>query len=125
MWPVNPIRWDDRLRRGDSFRLGFRPCHVDDDGVKTYDFNYTGYTGQAQLRRSANSSVVLLEFTVAIADQDLTPGLVWVTATAAQTAPLTEDSGVYDVQLTSPTAEVQTIAYGMLTIDADVTRAAV
>jgi hypothetical protein len=122
---VQTIKWDDRLRRGDTFRMGFRPAHLDlstEPPTKVYDYNFTGHTGKAQLRRSADSPTVLLEFTVSIPDQSLTPGMVWVTATAAQTAALTEDSGVYDVQLTSGTGDVFTIAGGNIYIDPDVTR---
>ena len=120
---MQPVVWDDKFVRGDGFRLGLRPCHLDDDGTKVYDYNFTGWTGKAQLRRTVDSSVVLLEFTVQIPDQTANPGLVWILATGSQTATVTEDSGMYDVQLTPPAGEPVTIARGKLTMIKDVTRA--
>lgn len=119
---MQPISRNVTIRRGDTFKIGFRLAHMDDDGNPVYDYNFTGWTGKAQLRRSANLVTVELEFDVAIADQSLSPGLVWVTAAADDTAALDIESGVYDVQLTSPTDEVMTIAEGDAEIAQDVTR---
>lgn len=123
--PVQPIKWDDHLRRGDDFRMGFRCAHLDestDPPTKVYDYNFTGATGRCQLRRSADSPVVILNCTVAFPDQTLQPGMVWVTALAADTLELTEDSGAYDVEVTTSTGAVFTIAEGYITIHPDVSR---
>ena len=119
---MQPVSWDDKFVRGDGFRMGFRLAHLDANGNKVYDYNFTGWTGLAQLRRTVDHSVVLLTFTVTIPDQTANPGLVWVTATGAQTATVTEESGVYDVQLTPPAGEPMTIARGRLAMIKDVSR---
>lgn len=119
---MRPVTWDDEMVRGDGFRMGFRPAHLDSNGNKVYDYNFTGWTGKAQLRRSVDSTTVLVEFTVQIADQVATPGLVWVTATAAQTALVDEDSGVYDVQVKPPAGDPMTIARGTIKLIRDVSR---
>lgn len=120
---MQPIVYDTKLVRGDDFSRTFRVGRMV-DGAKVFDIDFTGHTGLAQLRRNTDATVVLLTFAVTIPDQSVTgnKGKFTITATKVQTAALTVESGVYDVQLTSGSGQTTTWATGRISVIPDVSR---
>ncbi len=115
---MKPAIKDIEIRRNDTFRGAFRIWTLV-NGVKTYT-NLSGYVGKAQMRQIATSSDVLLEFDVQV---DLSMlGLVRFSATPVQTAALPMDGGVYDLQLTSPSGDIDTFLTGGARVVSGVTR---
>lgn len=124
---MQPASQDLEIYQGDTFTFFFRLRNrVWDEETQTYIggtyIDLTNYTGKAQIRATADDPTVLQELTVTLANQATLPGGVLVSLTAAQTAALPTTGGVWDVQLTSPTSEVQTFIAGRVTVTREVTR---
>ena len=119
---MEPANRDIKITTGDTFRIGFRVyTRAQNSNTKTY-IDLTGYTGVAKMRKHEADETVLLSFTVAVdPDQTTNRGLVRVTATAVQTAALTE-GGVWACSLTSPGGEKYTWVRGTAFISPGVTR---
>jgi hypothetical protein len=85
--------------------------------------NLSGYTARMQIRRDISSSTVLAELTTENGKISVggSNGEVTVTMTAQQTA-LIERSGVYDIEIVSPSGEVQKIVRGDFVLNLEVTR---
>lgn len=119
---MDPAKRDIKIVTGDTFRLGFRVyTRAQNSSTKTYQ-DLTGYTGTAKLRRHESDDETLLTFTVAVdPDQVTNRGLVRVSATAVQTAALTE-GGVWACSLTSPGGDKYTWVKGAAYVSPGVTR---
>ena len=76
-----------------------------------------------QVRRTVDSTVLLAELTTGNGKIVINGALgqVIVSLTAAQTAAI-ESSGVYDVEIVSPSTEVHKIVRGAFNINLEVTR---
>ena len=127
-YTVQPAAQDLTIYQGDTYDFFFRLRErVWDSGSETYVagsyIDLTGYTnGKAQIRATPADSTVLAEFTVTLSNQSTIPGGVLLTLTASQTAALPTTGGVWDVQLTSPTAEIRTYIAGAVRVLPEVTR---
>jgi len=87
-------------------------------------WNFAGYTGRMQIRRTIDSSVVMIELTTAnggIAFTDAANGELTVSMTAVQTAAL-ETSGVYDLEIINSGGQVSKLIKGTFTLLLEVTR---
>lgn len=93
----------------------------DVDG-ETVPVDLTGYTARAQIRRSAGGELYLDMTDVTLSDD----GVIGITIAAAVTEdPVwdTRSSGVWDLELVSPSGGVVRFASGGVSIVQDVTRA--
>ena len=95
-----------------------------DDASAMLPFDFTGYTGRMQIRRTIESSTFMIELTTAnggVAYTDASNGELTITMTAEQTAGLTS-SGVYDLEIINSTGEVSKLIKGAFTLLLEVTR---
>ena len=95
-----------------------------DDASTMLPFDFTGYTGRMQIRRTIESSTFMIELTTAnggVAYTDASNGELTITMTAEQTAGLTS-SGVYDLEIINSTGEVSKLIKGAFTLLLEVTR---
>lgn len=81
----------------------------------------TGATVAAKFRSSV-STEASTSFMVVVSNQTTFPGEFTISLAAATTAAVTNTQSAYDVQITWPDGEVQTILKGTLTMIEDVTR---
>lgn len=109
------------LYRGDSVRLERRLRSVDAEGVSGDYFDLTGCTPKAQIRATAASADVLIEFDAELTDQTTTPGGVVLSIDAGLTGSLA-DKTLWDFQLTHPDGAVRTYLSGDVTAKGQVTR---
>ena len=116
--------YDISLFQGDSLTLQL--TLLDDDGSA---FNLAGYSARGQIRKNYNSTDVSATFTIAINVSD-TAGLLGtldISLTPIQTALLSRDRYVYDVELytqdTSGTdITVNKVLHGTVTVTPEVTK---
>lgn len=88
---------------------------VDTDGLP---FPITGFTGNAQIRKSYTSS----SYTTMDVAIDSGSGVITLSMNAATTANLKQNRYVYDLQLTGNTGIVSRIVEGFVTVNPEVTR---
>ena len=94
------------------------------DASTMLPFNFTGYTGRMQIRRTIESLDVMIELTTAnsgIQYTNAASGELTVRMTAVQTAALLT-SGVYDLEIISGAGEVSKLLKGAFTLLPEVTR---
>ncbi len=86
--------------------------------------NLTGYTARMQIRAEVESASALIDLTIANGRIVITPaeGKIALTISAADTAALDFDVGVYDLELVSPTGHVDRVVQGKVTLSREVTR---
>jgi len=86
-------------------------------------WNLTGYTARMQVRRTIDSSTVLLNLTTGGGGITLggSSGVIEIYISAANTATLAS-SGVYDLEIISTTGVVDRILQGNFTLSQEVTR---
>lgn len=124
---MQPVLQDIYVYRGDSFDFFFTVYNrVWDAGTSTYvrgtAKDLTGWTGISQIRATEDAAEPLVNMTVTITDQAVTPGGVLISMTPVQTQPLPTTGGKWDVQLTSNTGAVRTFYRGAVLVDKDVSR---
>jgi len=107
-------RVDLWIRAGDTFTKEFI---VKVNGAV---LDLTGHTVRSQVRAANTSATVMVTPTVTISDA--TAGELTWSLTPAQTAALTADSQVYDVETTAPDGTVTTRVEGRVLRVRDVTR---
>ena len=94
------------------------------DASTMLPFNFTGYTGRMQIRRTIESPDVMIELTTAnngIQYTNAASGELTVRMTAVQTAALVT-SGVYDLEIINGAGEVSKLLKGAFTLLPEVTR---
>lgn len=86
-------------------------------------WDFTGYTARMQVRRTVDSSTVLISLTTENGRITLggATGIIELNITAADTAALTS-SGVYDLEIISGTGTVDRIMQGNFDLSQEVTR---
>lgn len=86
-------------------------------------WNFTGYTARMQVRRTVDSSTVIISLTTENGRITLggAAGIIELNIAAADTATLTS-SGVYDLEIISNTGVVDRILQGDFTLSQEVTR---
>jgi len=120
---TTPLYLPLRIEQGETLVL---PLHVVDSDA--LDVDITGYTFAAQIRRKPSSTVIAATLTFAITVA--ASGLMQFSLTAVQTAAITcgdtdtEPASLYywDAFATSPGSKVTKLAYGEITMVAQVTR---
>lgn len=93
------------------------------DASSMLPFNFTGYTGRMQIRRTIDDDV-MIELTTAnsgIQYTNAASGELTVRMTAVQTAALLT-SGVYDLEIINGAGEVSKLLKGAFTLLREVTR---
>lgn len=108
---ITPAKYEITAYQGATFDKVFT---VSDTGVPV---NWTGYTASMQVRRYADSDVILTP-TVTLGG---TAGTITVTAAATATAAVPAGNYVYDIELTSG-AYVVRILQGKFVMVGEVTR---
>ena len=97
------------------------------DSTKT-SINLTGYTARLQVRSDTDASTTLIELTTEngrITLNDPTTGIIQLYISAVDTAALTFNTGVYDLELqhvASGRTIVENIVYGNVSLRKNVTR---
>lgn len=94
------------------------------DPSATLPWDFTGYTGRMQIRRTIESATVMIELTTennGIEYTDEENGEITIRMTAEQTAAL-ETSGVYDLEIINTSDEVSKLIKGTFTLLPEVTR---
>lgn len=85
-------------------------------------FDLSGYTGRSQIRKNHAATDVMASFSVTVPSPQK-DGKVVMSLTDEQTSSLPSSStGVYDLELESPTGEVTRILQGKVTVSPEVTR---
>jgi hypothetical protein len=87
--------------------------------------NITGYTARMHVRSLVSSVDTLIDLTTEngrITISNPTAGQVTLTISAVDTATLTPDKYVYDLELVSPTGVVNRLVEGNFVVKAEVTR---
>ena len=86
-------------------------------------WDFSGYTARMQVRRTIDSSTILISLTTENGRITLggPTGIIELNITAADTATLTS-SGVYDLEIISNTGVVDRIMQGNFTLSQEVTR---
>lgn len=107
---ARPMTTDLHVYAGDDLKLHVA---VTDDAGAPIDL--TGYTAMAQVRDTTDGATSI-DFTATVA----AGGIDLVMASALTTT--LPAKGVWDVQITSATSEVTTLAGGRVTVTPDVTR---
>lgn len=112
-----PVRLVLKMRRGDTYRRTFK-CETGGAAV-----NLTGYTSRLQIRDAVDGAVL---YTGSTTNGHLTvtgsAGTIDVSVPAASTAAWTFTTGVYDLEITSASGVVTTLAEGTVTVTKDVTK---
>lgn len=110
---------DFTIEKGTTFT---RVLTWKDENSSAYDL--TGYTARMHVRETVNESDTIVELTTENSRISLggVAGTITLTITAADTAALTEDSGVYDLELVSSGGEVTRLLEGNVSIPDEVTR---
>lgn len=98
---------------------------ADPTGETFENFDLTGYTARMQVRRTIESSTVLLNLTTENGGLDVMPyeasNEILINVSASVTASIST-SGVYDIEIISPTGTVSRILQGTFTVSPEVTR---
>lgn len=113
---TTPASYPLDLYRGDTFRVKFKLWK---DKAKTDPVDLAGVAVAAQIRSQPNSSAILQELLCTVT----LPNIIEVSMTPDETAKL-PSAGAWDLQLTYPNTDVQTILAGPVTVTVDVTRSA-
>ena len=122
-----PAPHDIVIKRGDTFSLFARARDkVWDAGTGQYIAgpykDLTGWVGLCQLRATEDSATVIATPTIVIGNQVTALGSFFMNMTDAETGAITALEGVYDIQFTTPAAEVYTYVGGIWTLSKDVSR---
>jgi hypothetical protein len=111
--------------QGTTFTRVITLEYPDPDDPESYiPWDFTDYTARMQIRRTIESSTVMIELTTendGIEFTNPSVGELTVRMTAEQTADLTS-SGVYDLEIISDTDEVSRLIQGNFTLNLEVTR---
>jgi len=95
-----------------------------DDASVMLPWDFTDYTARMQIRRTIESTAVMIELTTennGIEYTDAVNGEATVRMTSAETAAL-ETSGVYDLEIISSSGDVSKLIKGTFTLLPEVTR---
>jgi hypothetical protein len=87
-------------------------------------WDFTDHTARMQIRRTIDSSTVMIELTTengGLEFTDIFGGQLTVSMTDEQTASLSSD-GVYDIEIISDTGDVSRLVQGNFTLNREVTR---
>ena len=101
------------IYHGDSYRWQFTLWQ---DPGKTVPADLTGVIPKAEIRQSAGGALVsTLDLTVQM------PNIILAVLTSTKSSALPKSGGSWDLQLTYPNGDVQTVLLGSVTVTMDVT----
>lgn len=121
---MTPFKYNLTIYQGATFRLplawatGVAPA--------TTPVDLTGCTARMQAREDHAAAVALLNLTTDVGGGIVLGGAlgtVTVTMTAAQTAGITWESAVYDIEVVFPDSTVRRLVEGCICVSPEVTRA--
>lgn len=104
-----------------------QPDLTEDPTGQTYEaFDLTGYTARMQVRRTIDSTAFLLSLTTENGTLSINPvegetNTIYIDVSASVTASV-NTSGVYDLEIISPTGTVSRILQGIFNLSPEVTR---
>jgi len=104
-----------------------QPDLTEDPTGQTYEaFDLTGYTARMQVRRTIDSTAFLLSLTTENGALTINPvegetNTIYIDVSASVTASVST-SGVYDLEIISPTGTVSRILQGIFNLSPEVTR---
>lgn len=112
-------RHDICIEKGATFKLNLT---WKDENETVY--NLTGYTARMQIRETVDSASFIIELTNANNRIALggALGTITLTITATDTMTITQNSGVYDLEIVSASGEVTRLLEGNVSITNEVTR---
>lgn len=112
------------IYQGDSVAFSYRARARTSTGGPGPYIDLTDCVPKAQLRTSETDGTVIAEFTATLGDQTLAAekGMVRLALSHTQTAALSEDTYVWDTQVTFPDGTVRTYLRGPVTLVKEVTR---
>ncbi len=116
---ITPGSYDLTIYQGTTFNEVFTWTDVNNVPI-----NITGYTAALMVRSSIVDSVAFITLTTANGGITIngSAGTITLSMLPAATAALTQISGIYDLNLTSPAGVVSRILEGLVFISAGVTR---
>lgn len=127
---LRPVEHDLDLWRGDSVLLVYRLGYNDTAAPPVFHaYDLTGVTIAAQIRAKQDDVEPMVEFDIELEDQTDpdTMGMFSVVLTASDSAAgllaTKANPWYWDLQITWAPDDVQTIEWGKVTVDKDVTRA--
>lgn len=111
--------FDINIDKGSDFELIIEL--QEDDGTI---IDLTGYTAQMQIRPDTDSTVIIIELSTANGRIviDGPAGKLTLTIANADTEAITQDVGVYDLEITSGGALIERILQGNVAFSPEVTR---
>lgn len=88
-----------------------------------YKYDFTGFTGRMQVRRTVESTTPLITLTTENGGMEIVPldGRIIINMSAEQTSALSS-SGVYDIEIESFEGTVSRVVQGVFTLSLEVTR---
>ncbi len=117
-----PSRVDLPIYRGDNVDAPFRLYSTPDNGVTKNYYDLTGYTGHAQVRRTAGSEVLLeLDVAIVLPQTGSDKGKILVTADGDDTEVMPCSCLKWDLELTDPQGGRRTWLRGEADVTCDIT----
>jgi hypothetical protein len=111
--------------QGSTFSRVVTLQYPDPDDASVYlPWDFTDYTARMQIRRTIESTTVMIELTTensGIVFTDAVNGELTISMTAAETAALTT-SGVYDIEIINSIGQVSKLIKGAFNLILEVTR---
>lgn len=122
-----PLSYNIELYQGDRYELFFRMrSQIFNPTTGAWEpgpyIDLTGNVPAAQIRATRDSETIVTSFQCSLSDQSALPGGVLAILLPSQTALLTAQSYVYDLQLKKGTDYVTTYLQGSITATREVTR---
>lgn len=118
---MKPASYDIEQYQGDTLVLPMRVRALNSNGSLGAYYNLTGWTAAAQVRLKSGNTIVQSLTVVIDSDQTANPGLLVISATAAQTGAWTTAAMIWDLQLTDTSGQVRTVVAGAVRVTEDVT----
>jgi hypothetical protein len=111
---VTPGTLNLTIYHGDTYRWTFTLWQ---DAGKTIPADLTGVVPKAEIRVSSAGGAIITTMDLTVQ----TPNQILAVLPTAKTALLPKSGGTYDLQLTYPNGDVQTVLSGLVTVTMDVT----
>lgn len=116
---MKPVELDLDIWQGQTFKKSI--VWKDASGVP---LDLTGFKARMHIRVATKAATVLIELTTENNRIKLNeaPGRIDLVIEAAQSTPIQVPTGVYDLELESPSGEVRRLVQGKITFHPEVTR---
>lgn len=104
-----------------SFTLQYPDLEADPSGETYVDYDLAGYTARMQIRRTIDSTSVILSCTTENGRISIEDGTITLSIPANVTSTITS-SGVYDLEIIDGSGIVSRVVQGTVTLSPEVTR---